>query len=187
MYRRESSLVQASASSRDQPVVTRGMESPRSTDMNGKIRMKALARTAILIGAGLLSSALSGAASAAVVEIAVTGVANARGHIHVDLCTEQTFLKDNCPYAGSAIARPGSTVVTITGVPPGQYAAQVFHDEHDDGHVHRNVLGIPTEPIGFSNDAPLHLHGPKFKEAAFAVEHGVERITLRLRDILRSL
>jgi uncharacterized protein (DUF2141 family) len=149
--------------------------------------MKVSARGAALIGASLLSTSLSHAASAAVVEIAVTGVVNARGHIHVDLCTEDTFLKDNCPYQGSAVAQPGSTLVTISGVPPGQYAAQVFHDEHDDGHVHRTVLGIPTEPIGFSNDAPLHLHGPKFKEAAFAVAHGVERITLRLRDVLKSL
>ncbi len=149
--------------------------------------MNVLARRAAIIGASLVLTALSSAASAAVVEVAVTGVIQARGHIHVDLCTQETFLKDNCPYAGTAVATPGSTVVTITGVPPGEYAAQVFHDEHDDGTVHRTVLGIPTEPIGFSNDAPLHLRGPKFKEAAFAVEHGVERITLRLRNILRGL
>jgi uncharacterized protein (DUF2141 family) len=149
--------------------------------------MNVLAHRAAVIGASLFLTAASSAASAAIVEIAVTGVAKARGHIHVDLCTQDTFLKDDCPYAGTAVATPGSTVVTITGVPPGEYAAQVFHDEHDDGTVHRTVLGIPTEPIGFSNDAPLHLHGPKFKEAAFAVEHGVERITLRLRSILRGL
>jgi uncharacterized protein (DUF2141 family) len=146
--------------------------------------MKVIARRAAVIGASLFLMAASSSASAAIVEIAVTGVANARGHIHVDLCTQDTFLKDDCPYAGTAVATPGSTVVTITGVPPGEYAAQVFHDEHDDGTVHRTVLGIPTEPIGFSNDAPLHIHGPKFKEAAFAVEHGVERITLKLRSIL---
>ena len=67
---------------------------------------------------------------------------------------EDTFLKDNCPYEGSAVAIPGSTTVVISGVPPGEYAAQVFHDEHDEGKVRRTVLGIPTEGIGFSNDAP---------------------------------
>ena len=149
--------------------------------------MNVLANRAALLFGCLFLSALTSAAAAAVVEVAVTGVVEARGHIHVDLCTEDTFLKDDCPYAGSAVATPGSTVVTITGVPPGQYAAQVFHDKHDDGRVHRTVLGIPTEPIGFSNDAPLHLHGPKFKEAAFTVESGVDHITLRLRSILRGL
>jgi uncharacterized protein (DUF2141 family) len=143
-------------------------------------------RTAALTGAVLVLTAIAHVASAAVVEIAVTGVVEARGRIHVELCTQDTFLKPNCPYEGSAEAIPGSTVVKIQGVPPGQYAAQVFHDEHDDGKIHRNLLGIPTEPIGFSNDAPLHLHGPRFTEAAFAVEHRVERITLRLRNILRG-
>lgn len=134
----------------------------------------------------LLSASLAQAASAAVVEVAVTGVVEARGHIHVELCTRDTFLKPNCPYQGSAVATPGSTLVKISDVPPGKYAAQVFHDENDDGKIHRNLLGIPTEPIGFSNDAPIHLRGPRFTEAAFAVEHGVERITLRLRNILRD-
>ena len=146
--------------------------------------MRDSARRAALIGASFVLTALTQAASAAVVEIAVTGVVHARGHIHVDLCTEDTFLKDNCPYEGSAPATPGSTTVVISGVPPGEYAAQVFHDEHDEGKIRRTVLGIPTEGIGFSNNAPLHLHGPKFKEAAFAVEHAIERITLRLRKIL---
>ena len=77
--------------------------------------------------------------------------------------------------------------MTIADVPPGQYAAQVFHDVDDDGKVHQNLLGIPTEPIGFSNDAPIHLRGPRFKEAAFAVEHGVRHITLKLRDLLRGV
>ena len=148
--------------------------------------MSLSARARVLIATGLLLSAPALVAQAAVVEIAVTGVAQARGHISVDLCTQDTFLKPNCPYHGSAPAKPGATLVTIADVPPGRYAAQVFHDVNDDGEVHRNLLGIPTEPIGFSNDAPIHLRGPRFKEAAFAVEHGMQRITLKLRDILRG-
>jgi uncharacterized protein (DUF2141 family) len=147
-----------------------------------------VATRAVAVCAAALAFALADAsASAAVVEIAVTGVTQARGHVHVDLCTEDTFLKENCPYEGSAPAVPGATIVKIAGVPPGQYAAQVFHDEDDRGRIKRNFLGIPTEPVGFSNDAPLHLHGPRFADAAFAVEHGVEKITLRLRDLLRGL
>ncbi|MGI9168621.1 MAG: DUF2141 domain-containing protein [Caulobacteraceae bacterium] len=139
-------------------------------------------RLPMLAGAAMLL--LSGQPSrAALVEVAVTGVGDARGHVHVDLCTSRTFLKEDCPYAGSAPAMPGATVVKIPGVPPGQYAAQVFHDENDDGAVARNLLGIPTEAIGFSNDAPLHIRGPHFSDAAFEVERGVARITLKLRRL----
>jgi uncharacterized protein (DUF2141 family) len=72
-------------------------------------------------------------------------------------------------------------VVRIADVAPGEYAAQVFHDVNDSGRIERNFLGVPTEAVGFSNDARVHLSGPSFRDAAFAVEHGVQRITLKLR------
>ena len=150
------------------------------TPVNHQGRTFGLGPLAFVVGA-LLIAALP--ASAALVEVAVTGVHDARGHIRVDLCTRDTFLKDSCPYSGAAVATPGSTVVAITGVPPGQYAAQVFHDETDQGVVHQNLLGIPKEAIGFSNDAPLHVRGPSFKDAAFSVGSGVDHITLKLRHL----
>ena len=150
---------------------------------------RAAGKRAPLVLGGVLVLILSARPSmAALVEVAVTGVSDARGHVHVELCTRNTFLKETCPYQGSAPASVGATVVEIAGVPPGQYAAQVFHDENDSGIVERNALGIPTEPIGFSNDAPIHVlrRGPIFTEAAFSVEREVERITLKLRDLLHT-
>lgn len=138
------------------------------------------------LGAWLAASTLSVAALAALptraapVEIAVTGVTEARGHVRVELCTKDTFLTSTCPYQGDAPATIGATVVKIAEVPPGEYAAQVFHDETDQGVVHQNLLGIPREKIGFSNDAPVHLRGPRFREAAFSVGSELQRITLKV-------
>ncbi len=123
-------------------------------------------------------------ARAALVEIAVTGVTEARGHVRVELCTKDTFLTSSCPYQGEAPATVGATVVKIAMVPPGRYAAQVFHDETDQGVVHQNLLGIPREKIGFSNDAPVHLLGPRFREAAFSVGSELQRITLKVGRLL---
>ena len=150
----------------------------------GRRSARAVRSISIVLGAVLVAGLAARSARAALVEVAVTGVTDARGHVRVDLCTRETFLKENCPYGGSAPATAPATLVEIAGVPPGQYAAQVFHDENDSGDIERNVLGIPTEPIGFSNDAPLHLRGPRFSDAAFSVERGVERITLKLRNLL---
>lgn len=143
---------------------------------------KSRRRTIVL--AAMITS-MASAAHAAEVEIAVTGVAEARGHVHVDLCTRATFLKDDCPFSGAARATPGETLVRIDGVPPGEYAAQVFQDRNDNGKVDQNFLGVPLEPVGFSNDAPIRLTGPRFKDAAFAVVRRVERITLRLRRLFK--
>jgi uncharacterized protein (DUF2141 family) len=138
-------------------------------------------RTALLLGGVVLFAAQS--ARAGDVEVDVTGVGQARGHVRVAICTEDTFLKQSCPYEGSAQATPGVTVVRVGGVPPGVYAAQVFHDDTDAGVIHQNLLGVPREAVGFSNDAPLHLSGPRFSEAAFQVRAGAARITLKLRRL----
>jgi len=142
-------------------------------------------RGAALLAGGLVLLAVQ-PARAALVEVDVTGVEDARGHVRVALCTRDTFLKTTCPYQGVAEAKTGDTVVTVDDVPPGLYAAQVFHDTTDAGVVHQNLLGIPKEAIGFSNDAPLHARGPRFDDAAFPVEDGLQRITLKLRRLFRS-
>jgi uncharacterized protein (DUF2141 family) len=100
--------------------------------------------------------------------------------VRVELCTQNTFLTQDCVYQGAAPAEVGVTVVRIEA-PPGIYAAQAFQDVTDQHVVHQNFLGVPREKVGFSNDAPVHLHGPRFKDAAFLVGDEVQRITLRLR------
>ena len=72
-----------------------------------------------------------------------------------------------------------TTTITVNNLPPGTYAAQVFQDVNDNHKVDRNPLGIPKEGVGFSNDAPIHLSPPKFKDAAF--EHGDEPQTIQIQ------
>lgn len=134
-----------------------------------------------IAAAGLASAAPVGGAP---VEVEVTNVLQARGRIHVDVCTEKTFVTSDCPYSADAPAVIGTTAVTVPGVPPGRYAVQVFHDRDSNGHVNRNFLGIPTEPVGFSNDAPTRFAPPRFADAVF--DHGAarQRITLKLRSFL---
>ena len=111
-------------------------------------------------------------------QIVVYNIKKAVGTIRVAVCTIQTFLKD-CPYEGTAPATLPTTTVTVAGLPPGTYAAQVFQDVNDNHKVDRNPLGIPKEGVGFSNDAPIHLSPPKFKDAAF--EHGEEAQTIQIQ------
>jgi uncharacterized protein (DUF2141 family) len=123
------------------------------------------------------------AARATVVIVRVTGVADPRGHVRVELCTRRTFLTDYCPYVGAAPAMVGETQVRVEA-PPGEYAVQAFHDESDSGRVHQNLLGIPHERIGFSNDAPLGIRGPSFEAAAIVIGAEARIFTLRLRHLI---
>jgi uncharacterized protein (DUF2141 family) len=129
-----------------------------------------------------LAVAWAAGVQAAQVEVHVTGVTDTRGHVRVELCTRKTFLTESCPYGGASPAMVGETLVEVEA-PPGEYAVQAFHDETDTGRVHQNLLGIPHERIGFSNDAPLGLRGPSFDAAAVFIGEEARRITLRLRHL----
>ena len=139
-------------------------------------------RLAALIMLATFSAAT--AAEAATLTVRVTNVRDDRGSVHIDVCPQDRFLKDDCPYAASAPARVGTTLVTVHGVPAGDYAVQAFQDENGNHKVDRALFGVPREGIGFSNDAPIRLGPPKWRDARFALNGEEQVITLRMRYML---
>jgi len=133
---------------------------------------------AALLALPLLSAAAPGGGT---LTVNVDNVRVARGRVHVDVCPEATFLKDDCPWSGNAPARVGLTPVQVHGLPAGRYAVQAFLDENSNGDVDRGLFGIPREGVGFSNDAKIRLGPPKFAEAVFAFNGTAQAIHLNLR------
>jgi uncharacterized protein (DUF2141 family) len=62
---------------------------------------------------------------------------------------------------------------------PGTYAVAIAHDVNDNGKIDANFIGIPTEPVGTSNDAKGRFGPPKFEDAKFAFT-GDNTITIHL-------
>jgi len=124
------------------------------------------------------------AAEAATLTVRVTNVRDDRGNVHIDVCPKDRFLKEDCPYAASAPAQAGTTLVTVHGVPAGDYAIQAFQDENGNDKVDRALFGIPKEGIGFSNDASIRLGPPKWQDARFAFDGKEQEITLKMRYML---
>jgi len=49
----------------------------------------------------------------------------------------------------------------------GIYAISLFIDSNDNKKLDKNLIGIPTEQYGFSNNAMGFLGKPSFKNASF--------------------
>jgi uncharacterized protein (DUF2141 family) len=124
---------------------------------------------------------MAGPAHAATLEVVVAGVRNNTGDIRVAVCSEQAFLKPTCEHVGHAPASAGEVVVRIPNVPSGVWAAQAFHDENRNGVIDKNLFGIPTEGLGFSNDAKIMFGPPDFAAAAFQLAPAGGRIRFALR------
>jgi uncharacterized protein (DUF2141 family) len=137
----------------------------------------------------LLAAAVLPAAppAPATLTIQVDNVRNARGRVHVDLCDEARFLHENCPISLAVPARAPVTVLVLHDVPPGRYAAQLFHDENVNNKADRGLFGLPKEGLAFSRDAPIKLAPPRWSDAVVEVRPGAQAIRVRMRYGLGAL
>ena len=78
----------------------------------------------------------------------------------------------------------GRETYRIKDVAPGTYALLVYYDENNNDRLDRNFIGIPKEPIGFSNR--YEPKGPPgFDRAAFVLAKGESRhFDVKLRRLL---
>lgn len=133
------------------------------------------ARAAIVaLALGALSVAATGATGAEL-KLTILGLEDRGGHVRVEVCTEEQFLGEDCPYRAFVPAIPGETEVIVEDIPPGTYAAQIYHDANDNEEFDRNMVGWPMEGYAFSNDAVAMMRPPKWEEAQFEItEEGAE-------------
>ncbi|MEH1768918.1 MAG: DUF2141 domain-containing protein [Nostoc sp.] len=71
--------------------------------------------------------------------------------------------------------------ITFDNLKAGIYAVAVFHDQNNDRILNRNILGIPKEGFGFSNNPEIRTRAPKFSEAAFLVAGPNTNIQIQLK------
>lgn len=70
--------------------------------------------------------------------------------------------------------------VVFKNLPAGDYAVLVTHDENDNGTLDTNIVGIPVEGYGFSNN-PQVQRKPTFDEARVHVPADGAAISIALR------
>jgi uncharacterized protein (DUF2141 family) len=141
----------------------------------------------VALGIASLTASLAGTSLAAgtsgTLTVVADGFRNGQGH------------------AFARLYRPGDKVTAapwrlvradITGnqarfefpdLPFGDYAVVVHHDENDNGKIDHGVLGLPAEPLGFSNGFELGVFSgaPTFEKlrVAFGERSSPLRLTVR--------
>lgn len=77
-------------------------------------------------------------------------------------------------------ASVNSVEYTFSNITLGTYAAAAFHDENSDKKVNSNLIGIPKEGIGVSNNAKGKFGPPKFDDAKFTFSQPAQTIAISL-------
>jgi uncharacterized protein (DUF2141 family) len=85
--------------------------------------------------------------------------------------------------ASVRVAAKGKAVTcTFTDLAPGTYAVSVMHDEDGDGELDTNLLGIPSEGYGASNNQLPSMSAPTFEAARITVVAGEpKKISVQLK------
>lgn len=113
---------------------------------------------------------LGASAEAATLTLELEGLRETKGHVYISVATDAAaFDGKGKPAAVSRVEVTGPKLtVTFPDLAPGTYAVSLFHDANGNGKLDTNLIGIPTEGYGFSNNVGARGR-PKFSEAKFTL------------------
>ncbi|MEM9387856.1 MAG: DUF2141 domain-containing protein [Pseudomonadota bacterium] len=130
-----------------------------------------------------LSALVSASVHAASLDVQVTSIDEPKGYIMLAIFdSAEAFDNGGQPMRAVRVAVEGSELRTaFDDVPAGTYAVRLYHDANGNGELDTNMMGLPKEGYGFSNNGG-RFGPPAFNAAAFEVtEDGTNSITIKLR------
>lgn len=128
--------------------------------------------------AGLIT--LASPAVAGDLTVTIGGLPSDAGAVRAALYADEASFKAQSEPVAAIILKPHDKVARfmVAGLPAGRYALATFQDVNGNGKLDTNLVGAPTEPWGFSNDAVGHFGPPDFAAASFAVPTDASTITV---------
>lgn len=115
--------------------------------------------------------------------VRVEGLRSAGGQIAITLYPDDSarFMASGGRIARVREAAAKGTVSVCVPLPgPGHYAILVHHDEDGDRRMDRNMVGLPTEGWGFSNNPTGPVGIPPFAKVRFEAKAGNSTIAVQV-------
>jgi uncharacterized protein (DUF2141 family) len=113
---------------------------------------------------------LSQHAVAADLTVNISDIEQGKGHVLVGLYTsEEEYKSGKASFHSKVKAVNGKEIAVFENLPDGEYAIKIYQDENDNNKMDFNMMGIPKEGYGFSNNVGM-FGAPEYKEAKFIVK-----------------
>ncbi len=114
------------------------------------------------------------AGSSSTLTVKFTGINNSKGQMCVNLFNGKQGFPDGGKGSALKVARctpviKGNAQITFANLPYGNYAIAAIHDMNGDTRLNNNFFGVPTEGVGFSNNAVVKTSAPSFGESQFSL------------------
>ena len=96
-------------------------------------------------------------------EMEINNLKSNNGPLYIRILDEN----ENPVVVGTSLVVNYSSRISFDSIFPGKYAIQFFHDENENQKMDFNLIGIPKEKFGSSNDVKPVLGPPKFEKMLF--------------------
>jgi uncharacterized protein (DUF2141 family) len=108
------------------------------------------------------------------ITITITGIdIRQKGLLRIGVFKKEGYPNADKVSDGKIIPVTGcSMTVNFPSINPGTYAIVIVQDKDKSGHLTKNMLGLPTEPYGFSKNIYGLLGAPDFNDISFKISEG---------------
>lgn len=116
--------------------------------------------------------------------LSVQQIKNDKGVIRVLLFDQASGWPDDytkAKHQATLKIAQGQATHTFDNLPSGSYAIAVIHDSKNIGKLRTNMLGIPLDGYGFSNNVMGKFSPPSFEKACIKIQQGSNQHTIILR------
>ena len=134
--------------------------------------LKILIATTTLVSAPALGGELS---------VTIRGIESSEGQLMIAVVGSEAAFNGESPAVLSVLItpRPGAIGFSTDALPDGEYGIRVMHDENGNGDMDSNMVGMPTEAWGFSNNAMGNFGPPGWADIRFTL-NGAATQTINL-------
>ena len=98
-------------------------------------------------------------------EMEINNLESNKGPIYIRILDEN----ENPVIVGTSPVINYSSEISFDSISAGKYAIQFFHDENENQKMDFNLIGIPKEKFGSSNDVKPIFGPPKFEKMLFEI------------------
>lgn len=157
----------------------------RNLFLRGCLGIGWLAVALFLLASTFCAPAEAPATGAATLTVHVTGARNAKGQIRAALFQGAKGFPGDASQAIETQAadidpQSLSAQIVFKGLHDGVYAVSIFHDENRNQKLDKNLLGIPREGYGASNNPKKKMGPPNFEETKFQLSGQAQSLEIKL-------
>ncbi|MFK8115546.1 MAG: DUF2141 domain-containing protein [Rubripirellula sp.] len=124
--------------------------------------------------------------SKSMLTLEVSGIRERRGKLKVAVFDQATGFPDHkqaaCvqSFAIESKNDQSNDTFQIDALLPGDYVIAVYQDIDENGEMNRALIGYPTEPYGFSNNARATFGPPEYAQAVFNAAEGDQTLSIEI-------